>query len=280
MAPPLYGLVLAGGRSTRMQRDKATLSYQGRTQLDRAMDLLDSRVRQGFVSVRADQREDPARARYPQVIDAHAGLGPIAGIAAAQALKPGAAWLVLACDLPYLGPRTVAHLLAHRDPARTATAYRSSHDGLPEPLCAIYEPRAAAQILERIDAGKSCPRKFLIQADVLLLDQPDPRALDNINTPEEYDAARGTLLAPQGPDSMQIKVQYYAILREQAGRSEETVATAARTPRDLYAELQRRHPFSLGADSLRVAINAEFSDWSQPLTEGDAVVFIPPVAGG
>ena len=45
-------------------------------------------------------------------------------------------------------------------------------------------------------------------------------------------------------------------------------------------ELQRRHPFSLGAESLRVAINAEFSDWTQPLTEGDAVVFIPPVAGG
>jgi molybdenum cofactor guanylyltransferase len=280
MAPPLYGLVLAGGRSTRMQRDKATLSYQGRTQLDRAMDLLDSCVERAFFSVRADQRADPARARYPQVVDAQEGLGPIAGIAAAQTLEPGAAWLVLACDLPYVDSRTVAHLLAHRDPARMATAYRSSHDGLPEPLCAIYEPRAAALILERINAGQSCPRKFLIQSDVLLLDQPEPGALDNINTPAEYDAARGTLLAPQGPDSMQIKVQYYAILREQAGRSEETVATAARTPRDLYAELQRRHPFSLGADSLRVAINAEFSDWSQPLAEGDAVVFIPPVAGG
>jgi molybdenum cofactor guanylyltransferase len=280
MAPLLYGLVLAGGRSTRMQRDKATLSYQGRSQLDRAMELLDSRVVQAFVSVRPEQRTDPVRARYPQVVDTHEGFGPIAGIAAAQALKPGAAWLVLACDLPYLNAATVAHLLAHRDPARTATAYRSSHDGLPEPLCAVYEPRSAALILERINAGKSCPRKFLIQSDALLLDQPDPRALDNINTPEEYAAAGGSLLAPQGPDAMQIKVQYYAILREQAGRSEETVATAARTPRDLYAELQRRHPFSLGAESLRVAINAEFGDWSQPLSEGDAVVFIPPVAGG
>ena len=79
---------------------------------------------------------------------------------------------------------------------------------------------------------------------------------------------------------MQIKVQYYAILREQAGRSEETVTTTARTPRDLYDELQRRHPFSLGVESLRVAVNADFSDWSRPLAEGDAVVFIPPVAGG
>jgi len=280
MAPPLYGLVLAGGRSTRMQRDKATLSYQGRNQLDRAMELLDSRVVEAFVSVRPDQRDDPARARYPQVVDAHEGLGPIAGIAAAQALKPDAAWLVLACDLPYLDPGTIENLRAHRDPAHVATAYRSSHDGLPEPLCAIYEPRSAALIRERIAAGKDCPRKFLIQSDALLLAQPQPRALDNINTPEEYRTAGNSLLAPQGPEAMQIKVQYFALLREQAGRSEETVATAARTPLDLYAELQRRHPFSLGAESLRVAINAEFSEWSRPLVEGDAVVFIPPVAGG
>ena len=280
MALPLYGLVLAGGRSSRMQRDKATLSYQGQNQLDRAMQLLDACVEQAYVSVRAVQRSDPARARYPQVVDAQEGLGPIAGITAAQALMPDAAWLVLACDLPYLDAAVLAHLLGHRDPARCATAYRSSHDGLPEPLCAVYEPHSAPLILDYLSSGKSCPRKFLIRSDAHLLEQPDPRALDNINTPAEYDAARGMLRAAQGTDSMQIKVQYYAILREQAGRSEETVATAARTPRDLYAELQRRHPFSLDADSLRVAINAEFSDWSQPLTEGDAVVFIPPVAGG
>jgi molybdenum cofactor guanylyltransferase len=196
MAPPLYGLVLAGGRSTRMQRDKAALTYQGRSQLDRAMELLQSHVLQAFVSVRADQREDPTRARYAQVIDAHEGLGPIAGIAAAQVLKPGAAWLVLACDLPYLDAQTLGHLIANRDPARTATAYRSSHDGLPEPLCAIFEPGSAAQILAYIGDGRNCPRKFLIRSDALLLEQPHPQALDNINTPEEYRSAGGTLVVP------------------------------------------------------------------------------------
>ncbi len=79
---------------------------------------------------------------------------------------------------------------------------------------------------------------------------------------------------------MNVRVQYYALLREQAGRSEEAVATQARTPRELYAELSRRYPFSLPPEMLRVAVNAEFGDWSQPLVEGDAVVFIPPVAGG
>ena len=77
-----------------------------------------------------------------------------------------------------------------------------------------------------------------------------------------------------------INVQYYAILREQAGRSDESVLTGAKTPRDLYNELKSRYPFSLAPEMLRVAVNAEFGEWSQRLADGDSVVFIPPVAGG
>ena len=78
----------------------------------------------------------------------------------------------------------------------------------------------------------------------------------------------------------EIRVQYYALLREQAGRSEENLTTAARDARELYAELAKRYPFTLPTEMLRVAINAEFGEWTQPLKAGDAVVFIPPVAGG
>jgi len=79
---------------------------------------------------------------------------------------------------------------------------------------------------------------------------------------------------------MQLKIQYYALMREQAGRSEETLETAAATPADLYGELALRYPFTLALEQLKVAVNSEFSDWSRPLESGDAVVFIPPVAGG
>jgi len=77
-----------------------------------------------------------------------------------------------------------------------------------------------------------------------------------------------------------IHVQYYAVLREQAGISDEILMSAATTPADLYRELQTRHGFSLGPELLRVAINDEFCEWSRPLGAGDRVVFIPPVAGG
>jgi molybdopterin converting factor subunit 1 len=79
---------------------------------------------------------------------------------------------------------------------------------------------------------------------------------------------------------MQLKVQYYALMREQAGRSEEWLETAAATPQRLYDDLAQRYGFTLRRDQLKVAVNSEFSDWSRPLSAGDAVVFIPPVAGG
>ncbi len=77
-----------------------------------------------------------------------------------------------------------------------------------------------------------------------------------------------------------LNVQYYALLREQAGRRSEALESSAATPRELYAELRRRYPFTLEADMLRVAINAEFAEWHAALQDGDQVVFIPPVAGG
>ncbi len=272
--PPLFGLVLAGGRSTRMGRDKASLPYgDGTPQLERAVALLGRHAARVYVSVRADQAADPLRARFAQIRDLHENIGPIAGLLAAQAQHPQSAWLLLACDLPLLDDASLAHLVSRRDAARTATAYRSSHDGLPEPLCAIYEPRSREPLSAWVAAGKECPRKFLSSADTALLDEPNPRALDNINTPTEYGAVTSA-------QTKRITVQYYALLREQTGRRDEALTTTAPTPRELYAELAGRYPFSLTAEVLRVAINSEFGDWSAPLKDGDAVVFIPPVAGG
>lgn len=191
-AAPLYGLVLAGGASTRMQRDKAALEYHGRTQLEWAYELLGRHCQRVFVSVRADQRADAVRAGFPQIVDGHAGIGPIAGIAAAQAAHPQAAWLVLACDLPFVDDDVLARLVAARAARQPITAYRSTHDGLPEPLCAIFEPEAAGAARAAIAAGRNCPRKLVIASGVPLLEQLVP-ALGNVNTPEELAAAHRQL---------------------------------------------------------------------------------------
>lgn len=276
---PVLGLLLAGGRSSRMRRDKAALEYRGRTQLEDAYDLLASVTSRAFVSVRPDQVTDPLRQRFPQIVDEHANLGPLAGILAAQRAHPDAAWLVLACDLPFLDAAVLRHLLDQRDLQGYATAFRSTHDGLPEPLCAVYEPKSVAALARYATGGKSCPRKFLIEHQATLLKPVRADALDNVNSTTDYWTSMQTL-SPNALPSRTLRVQYFALLREQAGRSEETLTTPARTPAELYGELQARYGFTLPADMLKVAVNTEFGDWNQPLQNHDTIVFIPPVAGG
>lgn len=77
-----------------------------------------------------------------------------------------------------------------------------------------------------------------------------------------------------------VLVLYFAALREQRGLHEEHLDTEANTPRELYAELYGRYSFSLPPERLRVAVNDTFCPWDTGLREGDAVAFIPPVAGG
>lgn len=189
----VYGLVLAGGSSRRMQHDKALIDYHGEPQLLWTYRLLASLLPRVFVSVRASQHDEPVRSELPQIVDTREDAGPAAGILAAQAQYPDVAWLVVACDLPLLNEATLRHLLDSRDRSREATAYVSSHDGLPEPLCALWEPASHARLLERVDAGKPCPRKVLIQGDTQLLQPLAPRTLDNINTPEELASLRNPL---------------------------------------------------------------------------------------
>jgi molybdopterin converting factor subunit 1 len=76
-----------------------------------------------------------------------------------------------------------------------------------------------------------------------------------------------------------LRIEYFAILRERAGVDGEELDTEAGTPAELFAELSERYPFP-EPDQLKVAVNDEFSDWQAKLSDGDSVVFIPPVAGG
>jgi molybdopterin-guanine dinucleotide biosynthesis protein A len=186
----LYGLVLVGGRSTRMGRDKATLQYGDKPQAVVAYELVAPFCARTFLSCRKDQVPPHGLPAIHDVVD---NIGPMGGIISAFAAHPDKAWLVVACDLPFLNGDTLQSLIAQRDPTRSATAFRSAHDGKPEPLCAIYEPAIAPRLQERAKGDHPCPRKALSDLDALLLDLPDPRALDNVNRPEEFEEARKAL---------------------------------------------------------------------------------------
>lgn len=75
-------------------------------------------------------------------------------------------------------------------------------------------------------------------------------------------------------------MRYFAVFREQAGRSEEVVKTNAASLAHLYHELQNRYAFTLPPSLVRASVGSEFRPMQTPLNDGDEVVFIPPVAGG
>ena len=150
--------------------------------------MLSPLVDKVWVSVRQGQPADALRDRYPQIVDRDADAGPVAGILAALESETKVDWLVVACDLPNLDESTISTLLEKASDERF-TAFRSVHDGLPEPLCALYRPASLETVRAFVKDGILCPRKILIRSDAELLEQPNPRALDNVNTPEDLAAA-------------------------------------------------------------------------------------------
>ncbi len=186
---PIFGLVLAGGQSRRMGRDKALLVRDGRSQLDFVATLLEAVTNRVFVSTRQDQKNDAERSRFARIFDRYDDIGPVAGILSAMDTHPEVSWLVVACDLPNIDQPTLEYLLEHRSSEQPFTAFRSSYDDLPEPLCALYRAGSDAIVRQFVDDGIVCPRKILIRSDTCLLEQPNPAALDNINTPDDLAAS-------------------------------------------------------------------------------------------
>ena len=112
------------------------------------------------------------------------------GILSAMRQDPEAAWLVMACDLTFATNETLDYLIKHRNPFRNGTAFISVEDGFPEPLCAIYEPKALLSLLWFLGIGYNCPRKVMINSRIELLNSPNINWLKNANTPEEYEMAK------------------------------------------------------------------------------------------
>jgi molybdopterin-guanine dinucleotide biosynthesis protein A len=184
----MRGLVLAGGQSVRMRADKAALLIDGAPLLARSVALLEPLTRSVHVAIGPGQASDPLRQQFPVLIDVPGVQGPAAGLLAAWRHDAGAAWLVLACDMPGVSAPVLEALAVARDAGRGGTAWRQPGDGLPEPLCAIWEPATLARLAALVAQGGSrpvSPRALLAAADPLLLDPPRPAVLNSVNTPAE-----------------------------------------------------------------------------------------------
>lgn len=194
LSPPLLGLVLAGGRSTRMGVDKSTIDYHGKPQFEYLYELLIPYCDAVFLSVNAQQANQLAGDRFNLIADDSTVFGPLAGILTAfQKQSADHAWLVVVCDLPFLSDQSIRQLVENRKSDQMATAFWDSDHRFPDPSICIWEPAAYPAMLRAIDEGTPYPRTILMNNDIELLEIDNIQELTNANTPDDMTLIRQQL---------------------------------------------------------------------------------------
>jgi molybdopterin-guanine dinucleotide biosynthesis protein A len=275
------GIVLAGGRSSRMGAPKAALEWHGSTLLRRTAGIL-ARVADGpVVVVRAAGQALPELPPAVEVVDDPCeGLGPVQGLAAGLAAVAGRAEIAFVCstDLPFLHPAFARRVL--RAVADGADVGLPVARGYPQPLAAAYRTTLAA-VAERLVREQRLRPAFLfdectvtrlddaaLRADPILaaLD-PDLDSVLNVNEPADYEAAR----ARPAPE---VIVQRFGTLAD-GHRGPRTVraATVAGAAAAAGLALDGHVVAALNGDQIT-------RDGEVPLAAGDTVFFLAADAGG
>jgi molybdopterin-guanine dinucleotide biosynthesis protein A len=176
------GLVLAGGKSSRMGYDKSLIDYHGKPQREYLFDILSRLCKKVFISCRKNHQVPN---HLNPLIDQFEIESPLNGILTAMTHDPHVSWLVVAVDMPMANERAIQYLLDHRDKEKVATCYIDSEHKNPEPLFSIWETKAVPLVKEFCAKGKFSPRDFLKGQDIQLLTPPSADVNININTPDE-----------------------------------------------------------------------------------------------
>jgi molybdenum cofactor guanylyltransferase len=180
---PLNGLILSGGLSTRMGEDKRLIQYHCKSQEEYLFELLNLYCSEVYVSLNQNQKTN-----LPHIFDVNLSIkSPIVGIVSAFENNPETAWLVVACDMPFVNKKVIQHLIKHRNPEKFATAFLNPEENFPEPLLTIYEPKIFVELQESVKQGKKSPMKVLQSLEIELLKVIDNEMLINVNTVMEKD---------------------------------------------------------------------------------------------
>ena len=183
----MSALILSGGQSCRMGKEKRLINYHGKTQEQYLFDLLSNCFSAVYVSINQNQTTD-----LPYIQDLDFGVkSPMVGIVSAFNYNPNVAWLVVACDMPFVDEKAIEFLVKHRNSQKFATAFENLEEHFPEPLLTIYEPKIFPILQEAINQGKKSPMKVLQNLDIESLQEFDNLWIRNINTVEERSGING-----------------------------------------------------------------------------------------
>lgn len=184
--PEIYGLVLAGGYSQRMGRDKAFIVYQGKPMYQCAARMIQAFCKEVFISCRKEQEE--RLAGYPVLLDRFPPIGPLTGLLSAFKKYPKVAWLLTPVDMPNLTGQFVNdYLVANRDSRCDATIIRDRPNATIQPLVGIYEPTCLEKIEQQYVQGYYSLKGMIDNLEVHFVDvEDDAQYLANYNNPEDW----------------------------------------------------------------------------------------------
>lgn len=190
----IHVAVLAGGQSRRMGRDKALLPLGGQPLIER---VIAAASPLGCPYLIIGDPSSYSHLKLPVLPDHRPGLGPLGGLYTALSTT-AAPVLLLACDLPFLTPNFLRHLVNRRGPHQAVVPHTAA--GL-QPLCALYEPSCLAAVQAAIQADQLGMRDLLNNLSLDLVKEKDWQPYDehgllfaNLNAPAEYERAQAALL--------------------------------------------------------------------------------------
>ena len=195
------GFVTAGGRSSRMGRDKAWLELGGRPMIAHVLDALRPVVTE--IAVIAN-REEYASLSVQVVADSNHGIGPIEAVRTSLAASRCDRVALVGCDLPFVTPELFSYLLSRV--GRHQSVVPLDRGNMPEPLCAIYSRSSLSEVERMIEAGQFKISPLFERVDTLFVGFDELSGLsgsdlffENINTPEEYKRALALKTSGQYP---------------------------------------------------------------------------------
>ncbi len=179
----INGLILIGGKSSRMGRDKYEIPFHDKAQYQHISELLQRLKIPFYISCNKSQESRIVR-EFNTIVDQYDSIGPMGGILSAKAAIPDSAWLVIACDLPFISQQNIETLLQERNPNADITTFQLD-DRFYETTFSIYEPSAFRALSEAAQSGNYRLQAVLRTLDLKVIKPKNPQDFLNVNTPAD-----------------------------------------------------------------------------------------------